>query len=88
MTTLAHTIDIVEQVQWPMLAAGNILHQAHHEAILAADVDHNRRDRGLTKFTKRFQASLAANQVIADAIKVWAGGDRNRALETLRWRCC
>jgi hypothetical protein len=47
------SLDVVEQIDGAVLAAGKVFHQAHHQAILTASLDDVRRYFSLTEYLRR-----------------------------------
>lgn len=63
-----------------MLAACDVLHQAHHHAVRFLRFNDHCRDLFLTEQSKGFQTSFAANQVVAVGI-VGVSAHSHRSLE-------
>ena len=72
----------MEQVDRAVLATGKVFDQAHHHAIFCVGVHHEGRNFALAKCLVRLQPALTANQIVSNAIRFIATGDRNRLLQT------
>src|SRR6267378_2875194 len=63
------TLDVMEQVDGPMLAPGKVFDQTHDRAIFGIGVDNESGNLGLAKCLIGFEPALATDQVITRSIR-------------------
>ena len=59
-----------------MLAPGEVLDQAHDEAVLLRGLDHDRGDLRLAESDERLESALAAHEVVARLVRPLRHRDR------------
>ncbi len=79
---LLQALNVVEQIDGAVLAAGKVLHQAHHQAILSVSLDDEGGYLALAEHLIRLKSTLAADEVVAWAVCIFSTGDRDRPLQT------
>src|ERR1700733_710810 len=72
ISALLERADLADKFQGTVLAPGQVLDQAHNEAIFLGYLDYNRRDFGLPERDECFQAPLTADEVVATVVLVLA----------------
>src|SRR5690606_5945134 len=77
----AQGADLTHDVDWTRRAAGNVFHQAHHQALALACLNHHRRDLALAEHLEGFEPAFAADQIITRAARTVMARHRDRALE-------
>src|SRR5229473_4006645 len=82
ITSPVQALDVVEQVDRPMLTAREIFHEAHHQAILHIGLYDEGGDFLLAKCPVSLQPALTANKVVTrSGAIVLSAADRDGLLE-------
>src|SRR5665647_3248762 len=66
------TFYVVEQVDCTVLAAGKVLHQAHHKAVLSVGLDDKGRYLALAEHLICLKSPLAADEVVTRAVRIFS----------------
>jgi hypothetical protein len=64
VAALAERPNLSHQLDWCVVAPGEILNQAHDKTVFLRCFENNRRDLGLTERHEGFEAALAAHEVV------------------------
>ena len=82
VAALTQGFDVGEDFQGAVLAAGDVLRQAHDEGVFFADFDHQCRNMGFAEQLEGVQAPFPADQqILGFAISAFALGDGDGFLE-------
>ena len=82
VTPPLHAFDVVQQINGPVLAAGEVFHQAHDQAVLGISIDDEGWNLVLSEHLIGFQTALTTDKIVSRTISVVSTGDRNRLLQT------
>ena len=81
------TLDVVKQVDGAVLAASQILHQAHDQAVFGIGLDDDRRDLLLAKRLIGLKSALAADEIVSRTVRIVPTGDGDRPSSGRVRRC-
>ncbi len=72
----------MQQIDPSVLPSGEVLHQAHNQAVLGVGLDYDGRDLVLAKCLIGFQSALTTHQGVSRAVFIFPTRDRDWSLQT------
>jgi hypothetical protein len=69
ISPLLQPLNVPEELYSAVLSPGEVLHEAHHQAVLTAGLDDDGRDLALAKLPEGLKATLAAHEIVPGTLR-------------------